>query len=55
MRSDRKPLLAFLASGPLFVQFLLTAFGPFDVDKPRPSDWLSGRPLRLLPCASTKL
>ena len=38
MRSDRKPILAFLASGLLFVQFLLTAFGPFDVDKPRPSE-----------------
>ena len=34
MRSDRKPLLAFLASGLLFVLFLLAAFGPLGADKP---------------------
>jgi hypothetical protein len=38
MRSDRKPLLAFLASGLLFVLFLLAAFGPCGADKPRPSE-----------------
>jgi hypothetical protein len=41
MRSDRKPLLAFLASGSLFVLFLLAAFGPLGADKPRPSELAS--------------
>ena len=38
MRSHRKPLLAFLALGLLFVWFLLAAFGPLGVGKPRPSE-----------------
>jgi hypothetical protein len=38
MRSNRKPLLAFLASGLLFVLFLLVAFGPLGPDKPRPAE-----------------
>jgi hypothetical protein len=38
MRSDRKPLLAFLAAGLLFVLLLLAAFGPFGAGKPRPSE-----------------
>jgi hypothetical protein len=42
MRSDRKPLLAFLASGLLFVLFLLAAFGPLGADKPRPTDLVAG-------------
>jgi hypothetical protein len=42
MRSDRKPLLAFLASGMLFVLLLLVAFGPLGTDKPRPSELAPG-------------
>jgi hypothetical protein len=43
MRSDRKQLLVFLASGLLFVLFLLVAFGPLGADKPRPSELAPGR------------
>jgi hypothetical protein len=35
-------LLAFLASGSLFVLFLLAAFGPLGADKPRPTDLAAG-------------
>jgi hypothetical protein len=42
MRSDRKQLLVFLASGLLFILFLLVAFGPLGADKPRPSERAPG-------------
>jgi hypothetical protein len=42
MRSDRLALLVFLASGLLFVLFLLVAFGLLGADKPRPSERAPG-------------